>query len=196
MVAIPFPLSSLPGPSGPEGQGRLVNAFAEREGERILWRRSPGSESFRDTGRQEPRGFLDVNGTLYAAFRDTVVTIGADGAVTALTGRISGAGPVTMADWHNLTRRASRAGVKLTQYRARDAWAARMLSEPRPAAEVIKDLGIRRETIAAVAPLLDLPAPEEMQKMLRGQPRGDWRDPRDGHGHPQSATCDADLEVN
>jgi hypothetical protein len=97
MVAIPFPLSSLPGPSGPEGQGRLVNAFAEREGERILWRRSPGSESFRDTGRQDPRGFLDVNGTLYAAFRDTVVTIGADGAVTALTGRISGAGPVTMA---------------------------------------------------------------------------------------------------
>lgn len=106
------------------------------------------------------------------------------------------AGPVPMEGWHNLTRRASRSGVKLTQYRARDAWAARMLSEPRPAVEVIRDLGIRRETIAAVAPLLDLPAPEEMRKMLRGQPRGDWRDARDGHGHPQSATSDADLEVN
>jgi hypothetical protein len=97
MVAIPFPISSLPGPSGPESQGRLINAFAEREGERILWRRSPGAEPFRETGHRDPRGFLDVNGNLYAAYRDRMVTIAADGAVVALTGSISGAGPVTIA---------------------------------------------------------------------------------------------------
>src|SRR5690606_12646127 len=80
---------------------------------------------------------------------------------------------------------------KLTQYRARDAWAVRMLSEALPAVQVIRNLGIHRETIAAVAPLLELPAPEETREMLRGQPRGDWRRERDRPGRPQPATSDA-----
>lgn len=105
------------------------------------------------------------------------------------------AGRVRMEGWNNLTRRASRRGVKLTQYRSRDAWAARMLRKAQPAVEVIRDLGIHRDTIAAVAPLLELPAPEEIREMLRGQPRGDWRDKIDRHGHPQSATPTRALEV-
>ena len=105
------------------------------------------------------------------------------------------AGPVRMDGWHNLTRRASRRGVKLTQYRARDAWAARLLSEARPAVQVIRELGIHRDTIAAVPPLLELPAPELMREMLRGQPRGDWRDDSDRHVHTQSATPTRALEV-
>lgn len=105
------------------------------------------------------------------------------------------AGRVQMEGWNNLTRRASRRGVKLTQYRARDAWAARMLSDALPAVQVIRNLGIHRETIAAVAPLLELPAPEETREMLRGQPRGDWRRERDRHGRPQPATSDAGPEV-
>ena len=100
-----------------------------------------------------------------------------------------------MDGWHNLTRRASRRGVKLTQYRARDAWAARLLSEARPAVQVIRELGIHRDTIAAVPPLLELPAPELMREMLRGQPRGDWRDDSDRHVHTQSATPTRALEV-
>lgn len=105
-------------------------------------------------------------------------------------------GRVCMDGWHNLTRRAARRGVKLTQYRARDAWAVRVLKEPRPAVEVIRGLGFHRDTIAAVALLLELPHPDELRGMLRGQRHGDWRPGTSHHVQPQFATSEADLEVN
>ena len=105
-------------------------------------------------------------------------------------------GPVCMNNWRKFARWARCAGVELTQYRARDSWAARILSEPRPSVEVIRSLGIHCETIAAVAPLLELPGRVELRAMLRDQRRGDWPADTAVHGALQSATSSADVEVN
>lgn len=97
-MQIPFPTSSTPGQRPQEGRGRLINAFAEELGENeVIIRPVPGLNSFCDTGKGTPRGFLDVAGLLYAAYKDVAVTITSGGAVATLTGALSGSLPVTWA---------------------------------------------------------------------------------------------------
>jgi hypothetical protein len=97
MVAIPFPRSSLPGLAPAEGQGRLVNAFVETDGDLHTWRRVPGLTPFSDVGLQGPRGFVEVDGKVYGAFADTAVIIDADGVAAAIPDALPGTQPVTFA---------------------------------------------------------------------------------------------------
>ncbi|MEZ0171030.1 hypothetical protein [Microvirga sp. TS319] len=97
MVAIPFPRSSLPGQSAQEGQGRLVNAFVDKDGDLFVWRRSPGLVAFTDAALSGPRGFLEVAGFLYGAWDDTAAIVDAGGGVTVLDGVLTGGKPVTWA---------------------------------------------------------------------------------------------------
>ena len=97
MAAIPFPPTSSPGEKAAEGQGRLINCIVEKDGDQISWKRSPGLSLFCDTALTNPRGFLDVNGTLYAAYKDVSATISPTGTVTTLSGALTGTGLVTWA---------------------------------------------------------------------------------------------------
>jgi hypothetical protein len=97
MVAIPFPRSSLPGQSAAEGQGRLINAYVEKDGDLHVWRRSPGLTTFCDTLLTIPRGYIESGGFVYAAYEDVAVIIDAGGSITSLTGALSGDRPVTWA---------------------------------------------------------------------------------------------------
>jgi hypothetical protein len=94
---IPFPVSSMPGQHPGEGQGRLVNAFCEVDGGLNTWRPVPGLVQFVDTTLSTPRGMLAVEGVLYAAYEDTVVTVTENGVVTVLAGTLAGTEPVTWA---------------------------------------------------------------------------------------------------
>jgi hypothetical protein len=96
-VSIPFPRSSLPGYSAAEGQGRLINAFVEKDGDLFVWRRAPGLTTFTNTTFSGPRGFLEVAGFLYGAYEDRAVVIDAGGGITTLAGDLTGAKPVTWA---------------------------------------------------------------------------------------------------
>jgi hypothetical protein len=96
-VDIPFPTSSMPGQKPGEGQGRLLNVFAEVDGEAVTWRPVPGLVSFADTLKTIPRGSLEVGGNLYTAYKDVVLTVTSSGVVTLLTGALSGEKPVTWA---------------------------------------------------------------------------------------------------
>jgi hypothetical protein len=101
MVAIPFPLSSMPGAKPQESGGRLINAFAEPLADTArsdaVRRRAPGLARFASTNLTGFRGAIFVNGTVYAAFQDTAVTISSSGTVTQLTGSLSGSDPVFFA---------------------------------------------------------------------------------------------------
>lgn len=97
MTAIPFPKGSAPGRRPGEHQGRLLNAYYEPHGGDDTWRRCPGFAPFADTARAGPRGFIDVNGTLYGAWLDKAVTVSAGGLATPLTGVLGGSNPVTWA---------------------------------------------------------------------------------------------------
>lgn len=90
---VPFPLSSAPGRSPGESAGRLVNCFAESLGpeaaSNAVWRRVPGLRVFATATvvtDANCRGFLEVNGALYAvigqhmylfASNGTQITVGA-----------------------------------------------------------------------------------------------------------------------
>lgn len=96
MTAIPFVLSSMPGFKPQDNLGRLINVYAFKEGGIDRWRSTPGLRLAVETGYSDPRGFLEVNGVIYAAYGTRVVTISGT-TVTLLTGTIGGTGPVTMA---------------------------------------------------------------------------------------------------
>lgn len=82
---IPLPLSSSPGRSPGEGAGRLVNCYAEplgpEAGSKAAWRRGPGLTAFSTpTGAVAAcRGFLEVNGAVYAVIGRTLYIIASDG---------------------------------------------------------------------------------------------------------------------
>jgi hypothetical protein len=100
MPEIPFSTSSTPGQRPGEGLGRLINCYAEKAGNQIQWKRVPGLTTFIDTliAAGNPRGFIDINGTLYAAMQDVGVTVNYQGSVvTLLSGSLSGSSPVTWA---------------------------------------------------------------------------------------------------
>ncbi len=95
VVDIPFPKTSQPGSQPGEGLGRLLNNYFEADGDVALWRRVPGLIPFADTGLAVPRGMIDVDGTLYDARTDAVVTVTPSAVVTPLTGALNGVDLVT-----------------------------------------------------------------------------------------------------
>lgn len=99
MSAIPFALTSSPGSLPGEGKGRLINAYAEKDGKRVSWKPTPGLIASTDMGLAGPRGMKDVKGLLYAAYPGCLMTRSASGAKTALTGNLVGSTPITIA--HN-----------------------------------------------------------------------------------------------
>lgn len=94
MADIAFPTSSAPGASAAESEGVLRNAYAERAG---LWRRVPGMVSSRSTSQSTPRGTIDLNGTIYAAYSGAVQKIVPGTSNTALTNGLTGTDGVTWA---------------------------------------------------------------------------------------------------
>ncbi|MBF9234687.1 hypothetical protein [Microvirga alba] len=103
MVAVPFPLSSTPGLRPGEGEGRIVNGYNEKAGDRVYNRRSAGLSVFANTTKSGPRGLIDVNGTLYAVYSGAVVKVSSAGTVTTLTGSIPGTDGVTLARNNKVT---------------------------------------------------------------------------------------------
>lgn len=116
MVAIPWPVSTSPGQKPQEGAGRLINAYAEPRGGNIgpVWHRAPGvkilgSDSISATWRswsfpyeewfgvQEQAtgdgtylGGVLVGTTAYIRMGTKFYTLDSTGALTALTGTVSG----------------------------------------------------------------------------------------------------------
>lgn len=115
MVAIPWPVTTNPGQKPPEGNGRLINVYAEQSGDSVVWHRSPGikilgsdssaatwrawsfpyEEWFGTTEQGSGQGtFLGgvlVNNSLYARFGTSFYTVDSSGAFTALSGTATGA---------------------------------------------------------------------------------------------------------
>lgn len=106
MVAVPFPLSSTPGLRPGEGEGRLINARAEKAGDTVYFRRVPGLVPYVNTTRSGPRGLIDVNGVIYAAYANSVVKI-ENGTATVLTGSLPGTDGVTFARNNRVTNGVS-----------------------------------------------------------------------------------------
>lgn len=108
MASIPFPLSSSPGRTPQEGNGRLINVYAEPLGadthvggssapESVTWRRSPGLTEFATAPANAGcRGFLYINGSLFWAVQDKLYVTDSTGATT-LVGTLSGTLPVYFA---------------------------------------------------------------------------------------------------
>jgi hypothetical protein len=106
MASIPFPLSSSPGRTPQEGNGRLINAYAEPLGqdthvggssppESITWRRSPGLTAFATAAVGTGcRGFLLVNGNLFFAVANKLYYTTSGGGAATLVGTLSGTLPV------------------------------------------------------------------------------------------------------
>jgi len=109
MVAIPFPTSSRPGERPALGQGRLVNAYATKEGAAIRWKRVPGLKPFAVPSDVEasafigPRGLLWAGHELIAVVKDRVARIDGTGKITLLNGTFAGDTPVTIARNNNAT---------------------------------------------------------------------------------------------
>ena len=105
MSAIKFPTSSQPGERPALGQGRLVNAYAVKEGDRVLWKRVPGLTTLLDTGEEKPRGMLwfrEPQNLIYVA-GSKVGKIDTSSQITWLNNDIDGAGAVSMARNNNAT---------------------------------------------------------------------------------------------
>lgn len=99
MPALTFPLSSMPGRYPGDGQGRLVNCYAEKSGDRVSWKPTPGLIVGVDMGLTGPRGMKDVKGLVYAAYPGKLLTRTASGDVSTLAGNLVGSTPVSIA--HN-----------------------------------------------------------------------------------------------
>lgn len=96
MVALPFPTSSAPGAIPGEGSGRLINAYAAKDGAEVRWYPTPGLTPIADGLYGIPRGGLLVGATLYLAREDRLIAY-TNGSDVHLAGRLEGARPVTMA---------------------------------------------------------------------------------------------------
>lgn len=100
MADIPLPLSSAPGRYPGEGAGRLVNCYAEALGAEAsspkVLRRSPGLVALTALTDTLCRGYLEVNGTVFAVVGQTMFTIAADGSFTVV-GVVNGTRKVFMA---------------------------------------------------------------------------------------------------
>lgn len=96
MPSIPFPLSSSPGERAAETQGRLINVYAIKEGEQVIYKQAPGLTQWADSETTGFRGALQVGSSLYVVRDEEVVRYSSTGVETALTGTLSGTGPVTI----------------------------------------------------------------------------------------------------
>lgn len=101
MVDIPFPVSNSPGSTPGEGAGRLINAYAYKDGDGVRWRPVPGLDNFAALSVGEVRGGLFSQGSLLEVAGSTVVRVGRDGNVVPLQENVAGTGPVTMARNNN-----------------------------------------------------------------------------------------------
>jgi len=94
MVAINFPVTTSPGMRPSEGAGRLINCFSEpigQGGRAIAVRhRSPGLVNFGTTTRSGCRGFIEVSGTLYAAFGSNLEKFSSSGGASTTVGSLNG----------------------------------------------------------------------------------------------------------
>ena len=101
MVAIPFPLTSMPGTRPQESAGRLINARAEPlgEGARAQARRVrvPGLATFATSSQTGFRGHIVVGPTLFAAFAGKVYKGTAAGGALILVDDLDGMLPVFFA---------------------------------------------------------------------------------------------------
>jgi len=98
---IPFPLSTSPGAFNQEGNGRLINCYAEPLGKTVLstkgmttplvvWRKTPGVSLFGAATNSGFRGGINVSGTLYTAWNEKAATFTSGGSETVLSGSLSG----------------------------------------------------------------------------------------------------------
>jgi len=93
-----FPLSSTPGRLGGEGDGRLVNAYAEKAGDQIYMRRSPGLTVVADYANSTPRGMFRANDNIiYSAYSGVILKAG------VTLGTLAGTDGVTWAQNNNVT---------------------------------------------------------------------------------------------
>jgi hypothetical protein len=94
MVAITFPVTTSPGMRPSEGAGRLKNCYAEPMGEGgrapAVRHRSPGLVNFGTTTRSGCRGFIEVSGTLYAAFGSQLEKFSSSGGASTNVGGLNG----------------------------------------------------------------------------------------------------------
>lgn len=97
MVAVPFSHNSTPGMRPGEGDGRRVNAWIDRDGDRDIVRRSPGLVNVISSGQAGiVRGAIRVEDAWYIVYGTTVVRE-YNGAFTVLSGTIPGTDGITLA---------------------------------------------------------------------------------------------------
>lgn len=105
MATIPFPTSSRPGSHPVLGQGRLVNAHAVREGEKVYWRRVAGIKEFAvpavQSTYENPRGLFWSGLDVIWCFKDRVARVNASGEIRILNGEVSGSVPTSIARNNN-----------------------------------------------------------------------------------------------
>lgn len=94
MVAINFPITTSPGLRPSEGAGRLINCLSEPMGQGgrapAVRHRSPGLVNFGTTTRSGCRGFIEVSGTLYAAFGSQLEKFSSSGGASTNVGSLNG----------------------------------------------------------------------------------------------------------
>ena len=107
MADLPIPRSSTPGAAPGEGEGRLVNCYAEKLGDRYVVRRVPGLTILSTVAQSYPRGMIEVDGRVYVAFSGCVVWFASDGSSSNYAGALPGSDGVTFARNNRVTGGAS-----------------------------------------------------------------------------------------
>lgn len=104
MTAVPFPVTSSPGPRPQEGAGQLINCYAIKTEQGaptpIKWVRSPGLATLATaTTYVGFRGFIEYNGSLISVLGARVQLLSKSGTVYSFTdlGALSGTDLVTVA---------------------------------------------------------------------------------------------------
>jgi len=94
MPQIVFPVTHSPGLRASEGAGRLYNCYAEPLGDGgqsiAVRHRSPGLTNFGTTAQTGCRGFIEVSGTLYAAFSGKLDKLTSSGGASTNVGNLNG----------------------------------------------------------------------------------------------------------
>lgn len=98
---IPFPLSSAPGESAGEGAGRIINGYAEPLGptapNEASWKGAPGLTEVANAAGAGSRGFLEVDGTVFAVIGTQLVRFTVAGGAATVVGAVAGTAKVIMA---------------------------------------------------------------------------------------------------
>lgn len=95
MAAVSFATSTTPGAYIGEGQGKLVNCYASKEGDIVYWRRAPGLDRFCDIPAGRFRGAIRSGSFVYAVVGTKCIQIDTTGNVVELYGAVSGTLNVT-----------------------------------------------------------------------------------------------------